>query len=131
MTSRRKSRGLDWFRRVQVREWYGAVTLLALLLQAHIPVGFMPAADGSGALQLCSGWASDSSGHTFDHDRKHTASICPFAAAASGSLPPQSPSVPALVTFHVEYLRSQGVAAIAVRSGPQRAQSARAPPELS
>ena len=47
---------------------------LALLFQSMIPAGFMPASDGSFALQVChSGLPAHSGGHSHDE-------FCPFGA---------------------------------------------------
>jgi hypothetical protein len=54
---------------------FAGVLLVALFFQAMIPVGFMPAADGSFALQIC---PHDSNHHAGGHSHVE---FCPFGAS--------------------------------------------------
>jgi hypothetical protein len=103
----------------------GAV-FLALLFQPMIPAGFMPAADGSLALQIChSGMDATDSGAKHSGGHSHVG-FCAFAA-----LPGVGP-VYALASVSARRTatprREAGVAAHQIFSPPERAQSARGPP---
>jgi hypothetical protein len=65
------------------RLFIAAALLVALLYQAMIPAGFMPAADGSFALQVChSGFLTQTGSHDSDrHSGGHShVEFCPFGA---------------------------------------------------
>jgi hypothetical protein len=123
-----------------VRETVAAVLLLALLLQAAIPVGFMPGAVGSSVVQLCAGWAPyqpahagpfrgpDSGAPTHGRPEHHGALLCPFAAAT-----PQGAIGPWVVNLTGSFAAvlltvPEACCSEAARPGPRRAQQPRAPP---
>lgn len=90
-------------RRFLRRPWLVQLLLASLLLQALIPVGFMPgvASDGTPTLKLCSAYnpmvaprgaanAADHLGNAGSHgDHADFADhgVCPFAAAATVAIP--------------------------------------------
>lgn len=118
-----------WIRRTHVRECLGALSLLALLMQAPIPAGFMPDGRGAAFLKLCIGLitkATDTSGARSGHS---TAAMCPFGAGAPAGAAPASPTSSATTSEAVQFFLPivarwwpQGI------FGPARAQSPRAPP---
>lgn len=119
----------------QRRECIAAVALAAFFLRALIPLGYMPSADGSSALTICSGWASASTHAAGNvapgHGSHHADAICSFALASTFAAPPELSSGTqwtALLDAHVPIDRTSPPAALA---GPPRAQSSRAPPALS
>lgn len=120
-----------WIRRAQVRETVGALTLLALLLQASVPTGFMPAVDGSGFLKLCNGWTAEFRGETRDRAVHHAISFCPFAAAPTLGATPTFPSAPTTAVFIESFVTFQRTSQQVGPFGPPRVQSPRAPPDLN
>jgi len=80
--------------------------LVALLYQGMIPTGFMPAADGSFALQIChSGFPAPSDSHDNRHSGGHShVEFCPF-----GALPGAAP-----IPHVAEHLASRSIASPAI-----------------
>lgn len=120
-----------WIRRAQVRETAGALTLLALLLQASVPTGFMPAGDGAAFLKLCNGWTTELRGAPHDRTVHHGASVCAFAAATTLGAAPAWASAPLTAVIVDFWLFLDTSSAQIGLSGPPRAQTPRAPPALN
>jgi hypothetical protein len=114
-----------------VREWLGALTLVALFAQALIPAGFMPAGGNAGPLKICIGWMPAPHTTLHDSDYHHADALCPFAQALMASVPPDLSSAlrgfEYLTTFSRPYTGSMAGTA----NGPPRSQSPRGPPTLS
>jgi hypothetical protein len=114
-----------------VREWLGALTLVALFAQALIPAGFMPAGGNAGPLKICTGWMPAPHTTLHDSDYHHADALCPFAQALMASVPPDLSSAlrgfEYLTTFSRPYTGSMAGTA----NGPPRSQSPRGPPTLS
>ncbi len=120
-----------WMRRTQVRECFGALSLLVLLMQAPIPAGFMPDGAGSAFLKICSGLTADATDplrHPGGHD---TATMCPFAAGAPAGAAPALPTPIGGTVNTIQLPEIPFAPSLAAgRVGPIRAQSPRAPPAL-
>ena len=107
---------------------------LALLFQSLIPVGFMPASDGSFALQVChSGFLSQSGDEQADqHGAAHSGhhshvEFCPF-----GALPGAGPITHIAACLQLCSIAPQSVAVAEFRRPPahfDRAHPPRGPPE--
>ena len=102
--------------------------LLAFILNAGIPSGFMPsgAGHGMGSLRLCDGHAHVN-GQTRPSDHaKSDSSRCPFASAPGGALVHAVPVVvPAAVTIQIA---TPWQPTLPPRTSSERAHGARAPP---
>ena len=118
--------------------WLAVAFLLAIVLRALIPAGFMPGASG---LEFCSGGIPTpmlaSAGHAHHHDRTGSpsgssghADGCVFAGSAAGLAPPPAPAAIAKLPAWIVALY---VPASAVTSASPllRAQSPRGPHALS
>jgi hypothetical protein len=108
------------------RHVVAAAVFLALLFQPMIPAGFMPAADGSLALQICHSGIDD-----LGSGAKHSGGHSHVGFCAFGALPGVGPvyapaSVPACQAATA--LRQAGADAPQILSPIERAQSARGPP---
>lgn len=79
------------------RAWF-AIALLAILVRAFVPVGYMTAGERGPGFVICSGQSAPAGART-DHspaqDTQKTGSACPFAVM-QGALP--SPDAPLLAT---------------------------------
>jgi hypothetical protein len=110
------------------REWLGALAVLALLLRALMPTGFMPSpVHGGMQLVLCSLSGTDVS----PHERAPHGSDklpCPFAASGACAAPPAAPAPRLAVTLRLASATvSYRSPALAV---PLRHAAARGPPAL-
>jgi hypothetical protein len=97
--------------------------LIALLFQAMIPAGFMPAADGSFALKIC---PHDSNHHTGGHSHVE---FCPY-----GALPGAAPLPHIAVSLPSTPIVQQPIAGPASSRAHirlERAHSPRGPPTLA
>ncbi len=106
--------------------------LVALLYQAMIPPGFMPAANGSFALQIChSGLLAPSDPHDNNrHSGGHShVEFCPF-----GALPGAAPIPHLAALLPVWAVASQAIAELSVTrpyARVERAHPPRGPPSRS
>ena len=110
------------------------LTLIALLVGAAMPVGFMPNPDGLGSgapIVICTGHgpinvASDDHGKPANPAGTHT-DICVFAAAAMAATPVAAPALraPYAITRSPAHKQNTRAVILATR---YRLQAARAPP---
>jgi len=105
--------------------------VIALLCQAMIPTGFMPAADGSFALQIChSGFLVSFDAHEPNHSGGHShVQYCPFGALpGAGPLSHTAAFQPSWSTISepIAELALMRPAARAERAHPARGPPARA-----
>jgi hypothetical protein len=104
---------------------------LALLLQAYVPAGFMPAAGAPGLLMLCpTGLPAALLGHLHHHHPDGHAGFehCPFGSAPAGTTgaPPIAIVPPERLAFALP--PPAPTARLGIK--PARAHRARAPPPL-
>jgi hypothetical protein len=111
-----------------MREAVGAMLLLALLLQAAIPAGFMPGAAGSSIVKLCNGRGPDTGAPTQGRPDHHGAPMCPFAAATLlGGIGPWVVNL--TISFAAVFWSTpERHSSESARTGPPRAHGPRAPP---
>jgi hypothetical protein len=114
------------------RPVFASFLLLALLLRASIPVGFMPSGEGAFALKVCpEGLSPTLAGHSH-HD--HAGSHLQFEHCSFGSAPAAAPishhiSPPTPLLVAGETAPQFGLPPLSAASW--RAQQARAPPVSS
>lgn len=113
------------------RELIAGALLVALAFRALVPVGFMPATDGSFGLQICHvGLSSALAAHLTGHHPSGglRSDHCPFGAAPAGApVPHMAPTMP---RFEPVLERIACFAARAVKVRAERAHQPRGPPAL-
>ena len=108
------------------------VVLVAMLLRALLPAGWMPGPVSAGAFVICTvdgPVAPAKPSHAPDHDRNGT-TPCVFAAAAPLSSPASAPMAPAPIAFagHIVFAAHRDDAASLASYRPN---AARAPPAFA
>jgi hypothetical protein len=115
------------------RAWVATLVVVATLVRALMPVGFMPSGGTGFPLVLCPGHALEmpdrgTKAHTEHGGSRHEAPICPFAAASVLGIAPSFASAPVYAVAELSPAPVESTSRTTDLSGPPRAQSPRAPP---